>query len=69
MLGWIAIYVDVEKSYHLLKWDFVVDTPHDIGLPVSFIYLVEYCISTYNFQVLWIRETPVSLSDVMNKPC
>lgn len=31
LLGRIAIYVVLEKSYHLLKWDFVVDTPRDIG--------------------------------------
>lgn len=51
--GFIAVKLDLEKAYDRLRWDFVVDTLKDIGMPLQWIDLVYKCISTPSMRVLF----------------
>lgn len=48
----MAIKIDLEKTYHRLKWDFVKDTLEDIGFPQKIIQLIWFCISTPRMRLL-----------------
>ena len=50
--GWLAIKVDLEKVYDMLKWKFVVDALRDIGLSNIFIHVVHQCISSSPMRIL-----------------
>nr|KYP39534.1 LINE-1 reverse transcriptase isogeny [Cajanus cajan] len=54
--GWMAIKIDLEKTYDRLNWRFIRDTLSDIGLPQNFVELVWACISTPSSRVLWNGE-------------
>lgn len=54
--GWMAIKVDLEKTYDRLKWEFIIETLEDIGLPVILIDLIWLCISTLSMHMLWNGE-------------
>lgn len=50
--GWMAIKLDLEKSYDRLSWPFIKETLVDIGFPVKFINLVWHCISSPRMRML-----------------
>ena len=50
--GWLAIKVDLEKVYDMLKWKFVVDALRDIGLSNIFIHVVHQFISSSPMRIL-----------------
>lgn len=54
--GWMAVKIDLEKAYDLLKWVFVKDTLEDIGLPNNLVNLIHCCISSLRIRALWNRE-------------
>ncbi|XP_072059052.1 uncharacterized protein [Arachis hypogaea] len=54
--GWMAIKIDLEKAYDILKWNFIEDTLSDIGLPSQFISTIYSCISSARMRVLWNGE-------------
>ncbi|XP_061376295.1 uncharacterized protein LOC133318322, partial [Gastrolobium bilobum] len=51
--GWMAIKVDLEKSYDRISWNFLQDTLYDVGLPENLIRLIMLCVSSCTMNVLW----------------
>ena len=45
-MGLVAIKVDFEKAYDMLKWEFFWDTLRDAGFPIDFTNLIMECISS-----------------------
>lgn len=54
--GWMAIKIDLEKTYDRLSWSFIKETLDDIGLPGGFVDLIWHSISSPRMQVLWNGE-------------
>ena len=52
----MAIKVDLEKAYDMLKWEFIRDTLRDAGFPTTLINLIMECISSTSVQILWNGE-------------
>ena len=55
--GFMAIKVDLEKAYDMLKWEFIWDTLQDDGFPIDVANLVMNCITSSSMQVLWNGES------------
>lgn len=51
--GWMVIKIDLEKAYDQMKQEFIKDMLEGIGLPASFVNMVQYWISTLFIKVLW----------------
>ena len=51
--GFMAIKVDLEKSYDRLSWDFIKETLDFVGFPTNFIRIIMECITSGSMQILW----------------
>ncbi|KAK7260044.1 hypothetical protein RIF29_25766 [Crotalaria pallida] len=54
--GFMAIKIDLEKAYDKLKWNFVIDTLKDEGIPDMLINVIYHCISSATMNILWNGE-------------
>lgn len=54
--GWMLLKLDLERAYDMLRWDFIIDTLHDVGLPECWIGWISECITTSSMRVLWNGE-------------
>ena len=52
-VGWVAIKVDLEKTYDRLNWGFIVDTLKDTGIPSRLQIVIRRCISSSSMRLLW----------------
>ena len=52
----MAIKVDLEKAYDMLKWEFIRDTLRDARFSIDFTNLIMECISSTSMQILWDGE-------------
>lgn len=52
-VGWFAVKVDLEKAYDRVRWDFLNDTLHDVGLLSSLIRVIMHCVTSSSIQLLW----------------
>ena len=55
-MGLMAIKVDLEKAYDILKWEFIHDTLRNAWSPFDIINLIMDCITSTSMQVLWNDE-------------
>ncbi|XP_021761146.1 uncharacterized protein LOC110725977 [Chenopodium quinoa] len=54
--GFMAIKIDFEKAYDLLRWDFIRDTLLEIHFPKLLTDIIIDCITSSNMRVLWNGE-------------
>lgn len=54
--GLMVIKLDLDKAYDKLKWDFMMDTLDDAGLPQSHSHLIMNCIRRGSCKLLWNGE-------------
>ena len=54
--GLMAIKVDLEKAYDMLRWEFIHETLIDVRLPSDLINVTMRCISSPSMQLLWNGE-------------
>jgi len=50
--GWVAIKLDLEKSYDHLRWDFLCDPLLKMPLPDSLVEIIMQCVSTCSLNIL-----------------
>ena len=60
--GFMAVKIDLEKTYDRINWEFDVNFLKEVGIPESLILLIQECISYPSMQLLW----NVSKSNVFN---
>ncbi|KAE8669152.1 hypothetical protein F3Y22_tig00112253pilonHSYRG00033 [Hibiscus syriacus] len=48
---WMAIKVNLEKTFNRIRWDFILDTLTDAGFSTNFINLIMNCITSSSMQV------------------
>ena len=51
--GFMAIKVDLEKTYDRLSWEFIEETLAFVGLLTNFIRIIMECITSGSMQILW----------------
>lgn len=51
--GWMVLKVDLEKAYDRLRWDFILDTLIDAGIPNSLIDVIRKSWHSSSTQILW----------------
>ncbi|KAH9751278.1 hypothetical protein KPL71_014228 [Citrus sinensis] len=54
--GFMAIKVDLEKSYDRLSWEFISDTLREARIPSDLIQVIMACITSTTMRVLWNGE-------------
>lgn len=55
--GYMIIKIDLEKAYNLLRWSFIEETLHILGIQWPITQLIMKCITSSTKQVLWNGET------------
>ena len=50
--SWMALKIDMEKTYDRLEWGFLEKVLHCFGFPSSWIQWVMQCVSTMSFSIL-----------------
>lgn len=58
----MALYIDLEKAYDRIIWDFLKDTLREIGLLLYFIDIIMECVTSCNMRSLWNGEASNSFS-------
>lgn len=53
---WMAIKVDLEKAYDIIRWDFIEETLRYAGLPLQLISVIMNCITGSSMQISWNDE-------------
>jgi len=51
--GFMAMKIDFEKAYDLIRWSFVKDALTRWQLPPMLVEIIYRCISTCSMSVLW----------------
>jgi len=54
--GWMAIKLDLEKSYDRLRWDFIHETLNKMKLSSLLVAVIMNCISSCSLSILWNGE-------------
>lgn len=52
-VGWMAIKIDMEKTYDRLRWGFILETLEDANIPAKVIRLIMNYVSSSTMQVIW----------------
>ncbi|XP_061343679.1 uncharacterized protein LOC133289698 [Gastrolobium bilobum] len=51
--AFMSIKIDLVKAYDRLSWEFINQVLQEIGIPRNLISIIQACLSTPNFQILW----------------
>lgn len=51
--GLMALKIDLEKVYDLIRWDFIQQVLLDVGLDSTFINVIMNCIKSLSYNLLW----------------
>ena len=51
--GFIAIRIDLEKTYNRLDWKFIIDSLRDLGINEHFQNIFWHCLSSFTKDILW----------------
>jgi hypothetical protein len=52
-IGFMAIKVDLEKTYNKLRWSFIQDAIYAMSIPARLVRIIMDCILSVNIRVLW----------------
>ena len=60
--GFMAIKIDLEKSYGRINWDFFIDILKETGLREQIIDVISNCVSSASMHILWNGSNTNSFS-------
>lgn len=65
----ISIKIDLEKAYDRLNWNFIENCLEECNLPLKFIQVIHYCITSCTYKFMWNDEKtkPLILLPVLGK--
>jgi len=49
---WVALKLDMKKTYAIIEWDFLLNTLHKLGFHSKWVELIKACISTVSYSVI-----------------
>lgn len=54
--GWLAVKIDLEKSYDRINWSFLEKVLEIVGLEPNLINLIMFCVTTPSISLIWNGE-------------